>query len=110
MRGHKGAVNALSVHPTGRLALSVARDGQLRMWDLLRGRCTYTAALGAEGLDVSFGPGGDGGGDGGGGGTYALLTQRAATLHDAAGGGLVARADTEGARFSAVLRERQDGR
>jgi hypothetical protein len=36
MKGHKGMVNALSVHPSGRLALSVAHDRQLRMWDLLR--------------------------------------------------------------------------
>jgi WD40 repeat protein len=36
MKGHRGGVNALSVHPSGRLALSVAHDKQLRMWDLLR--------------------------------------------------------------------------
>jgi WD40 repeat protein len=36
MKGHRGAVNALAVHPSGRLALSVAHDRQLRMWDLLR--------------------------------------------------------------------------
>lgn len=106
MRGHKGAVNAIAVHPSGRLALSVARDASLRMWDLLRGRCTYTAALGGakhEGLDVSFGPRGD---------CYCLLTQAAATLHDAGGGGggLVARADFEETRLTAALRARQDER
>jgi WD40 repeat protein len=36
MRGHSGGVAALAVHPSGALALSVAADRQLRMWDLLR--------------------------------------------------------------------------
>jgi protein MAK11 len=38
LKGHKGRVNALAVHPSGKLALSVSRDRTLRMWDLMRGR------------------------------------------------------------------------
>ena len=58
MQGHKAAVNSLSIHPTGRLALSVSHDGSLRMWDLTKGRCQYTARLDTEGDDINFVPGG----------------------------------------------------
>ncbi|PWN90177.1 WD40 repeat-like protein [Acaromyces ingoldii] len=38
LRGHTGAVNACRAHPSCRLALSVGKDGMLRMWDLMRGK------------------------------------------------------------------------
>jgi WD40 repeat protein len=59
MKGHKGSVNSLAVHPSGRLALSVAHDRALRMWDLVKGRCTYTAKLDAEGDNLQFCPSGE---------------------------------------------------
>lgn len=34
LKGHKGAVRDLSIHPSGRVALSVGADGTIRMWDL----------------------------------------------------------------------------
>jgi protein MAK11 len=34
LKGHKGAVRDLSIHPSGRVALSVGADGAIRMWDL----------------------------------------------------------------------------
>lgn len=37
IRGHQGRINALSIHPTGKLALSVGSDRRLRCWDLTRG-------------------------------------------------------------------------
>mmetsp|Transcript_25430 Transcript_25430/g.69083 ORF Transcript_25430/g.69083 Transcript_25430/m.69083 type:complete len:423 (-) Transcript_25430:930-2198(-) len=81
MKGHKGAVNALSIHPTGRLALSTSHDGSLRMWDLSKGRCTYTSKLDAEGDDVSFSPGG---------GTFTLTSGSKVTVHATSGeGGLL---------------------
>ena len=45
MKGHKGAVHDVSVHPSGRLALSVAADRKLMLWNLLTGKCNYTLAL-----------------------------------------------------------------
>lgn len=43
---HSGkAVGALAVHPSGKLALSVGRDGTLRTWNLVKGRQVYTTAL-----------------------------------------------------------------
>lgn len=43
--GHKGRVNALAVHPSGKLALSVGSDRTLRMWDLLRGRASASTKI-----------------------------------------------------------------
>ncbi len=37
----------------------VRRDSHIRMWNLLKGRCSYTAKLEVEGEGVSFTPGGD---------------------------------------------------
>jgi WD40 repeat protein len=54
MRGHRGAVNGLALHPSGRLALSVGHDVALRMWNMARGRCSYTARLDAEADAVAF--------------------------------------------------------
>lgn len=59
MKGHKGAVNSLTIHPSGRLALSVAHDSHIRMWNLVKGRGTYTATLDREGDIVRFTPGGE---------------------------------------------------
>jgi WD40 repeat protein len=36
LRGHKGAVEALSIHPSGKLALSVGRDCTLHVWNLVK--------------------------------------------------------------------------
>ena len=48
MGGHKGAVNALAAHASGRLALSVGRDKTLRMWDLTEGRMSFIVKLKRE--------------------------------------------------------------
>ncbi|KAG6879939.1 hypothetical protein C0992_009297 [Termitomyces sp. T32_za158] len=45
LRGHKGRVNSVAVHPTGKVALSVGRDRALRMWDLMRGRGSASTKL-----------------------------------------------------------------
>ncbi|KIP01517.1 hypothetical protein PHLGIDRAFT_112996, partial [Phlebiopsis gigantea 11061_1 CR5-6] len=48
LRGHKGRVNSVAVHPSGKLALSVGKDRTLRMWDLMRGRGSASTKLGKE--------------------------------------------------------------
>ena len=60
-------VCGLAVHPSGRLALSTARDGVLRMWNLVKGRCQYKTNLAACGEAVEFSPSG---------GAYALACGR----------------------------------
>ncbi|XP_076657491.1 p21-activated protein kinase-interacting protein 1-like [Halictus rubicundus] len=43
---HKGlAVNAVAIHPTGKIALSTGADGILRTWNLVKGRQAYATNL-----------------------------------------------------------------
>ncbi len=44
--------------------LGTRRDSHIRMWNLIKGKCSYTAKLEVEGEVVSFTPGGE---------AYALL-------------------------------------
>lgn len=46
LKGHKGRVNSLSVHPSGKVVLSVGKDRTLYMWDLMRGRRAASVKLG----------------------------------------------------------------
>ncbi|CCM02642.1 uncharacterized protein FIBRA_04746 [Fibroporia radiculosa] len=48
LKGHKGRVNSLAVHPSGKVALSVGKDKTLRMWDLMRGKGSASTKLGKE--------------------------------------------------------------
>lgn len=43
--GHKDIVTDLSIHPSGKIALSVSKDGSMKMWNLLEGRCAFTKRL-----------------------------------------------------------------
>ncbi len=43
--GHKGPVNDLALHPSGKLCLSVSRDNTLKIWNLVHGRCAFTRRL-----------------------------------------------------------------
>jgi WD40 repeat protein len=46
LSGHDGGVSALSVHPTGKLALSGGIcDGKLKLWDLTKGRLAFCYKL-----------------------------------------------------------------
>ncbi|KAF9819344.1 hypothetical protein IEO21_02232 [Rhodonia placenta] len=48
LKGHKGRVNSVAVHPSGKVALSVGKDRTLRMWDLMRGKGSASTKLGKE--------------------------------------------------------------
>jgi protein MAK11 len=43
--GHKAPINDLSIHPSGKLALSVSKDNTMKMWNLVHGRCSFTRRL-----------------------------------------------------------------
>lgn len=43
--GHKGEISGISVHPSGKLALSVSKDNTLKTWNLIHGRCAFTRRL-----------------------------------------------------------------
>eukprot|EP00038_Savillea_parva_P008332 m.176264 g.176264 ORF g.176264 m.176264 type:complete len:408 (+) comp14135_c0_seq1:169-1392(+) len=45
LHGHKGAVDSLSIHPSGKLALSVGRDYTLHVWNLIKGRKAYVSKI-----------------------------------------------------------------
>ncbi|EIM90499.1 WD40 repeat-like protein [Stereum hirsutum FP-91666 SS1] len=49
LKGHKGPINSIAVHPSGKVGLSVGKDRTLRMWDLMRGRAGGSTRLGFEG-------------------------------------------------------------
>jgi protein MAK11 len=59
LKGHKGRVNSVAVHPSGKVALSVGKDRMLRMWDLMRGRGVASTKLGKEGEVVRWSTEGD---------------------------------------------------
>ena len=73
MTGHHKEITALSVHPSGKLALSTSRDCTLRIWDLIKGRCSYHNILPAVADGVSFSPSGS---------LYALQSGSQVTVHN----------------------------
>jgi len=46
LKGHKGRINSIGIHPSGKVALSVGIDKTLRMWDLMRGKGSASTKLG----------------------------------------------------------------
>ncbi|KAF3449967.1 hypothetical protein FNV43_RR06046 [Rhamnella rubrinervis] len=59
LRPHKKAINDLSVHPSGKLALTVGHDECLAMINLVRGRRSFFCKMGREASLVKFDSGGD---------------------------------------------------
>lgn len=59
LKGHRGAINSLSLHPSGRLALSISKDKCIRTWNLLTGRTAYTTNLKEVGELIRWSPKGD---------------------------------------------------
>ena len=54
LKAHKGGCTSVAVHPSGKLALSCGRDRGLRLWDLVKGRCTYKTKMAQEGQCLGF--------------------------------------------------------
>ena len=59
LKGHKGRVNDISIHPSGKLAVSVGRDRTLRLWDLQSAKKASARRLGKEALSVQWNMVGD---------------------------------------------------
>ncbi|XP_065059382.1 p21-activated protein kinase-interacting protein 1-like [Rhopilema esculentum] len=59
LKGHRDAVTSISIHPSGRLALSVSKDKTIRTWNLLTGRSAYTTNIKQVGELVNWSPGGE---------------------------------------------------
>lgn len=59
IKAHNGHVSSLSVHPSGKLALSVGTDKTLRTWNLINGRSAFIKNIKQNGHIVRWSPGGD---------------------------------------------------
>ncbi|KAK2145791.1 hypothetical protein LSH36_657g01029 [Paralvinella palmiformis] len=53
-----GAVNSFSVHPTGKMALSVGQDRKLRVWNLMTGKCAFIKNIKQEADHIKWSPSG----------------------------------------------------
>ncbi|OLY80893.1 p21-activated protein kinase-interacting protein 1-like [Smittium mucronatum] len=59
LRGHLKPINDISIHPSGKLAISVAQDYTAILWNLLTGQKAMRTKLGYEGTLVRFNTSGD---------------------------------------------------
>lgn len=59
IKAHKGHVTSLSVHPSGKLALSVGTDKTLRTWNLIDGRSAFIKNIKQNAHIVKWSPDGD---------------------------------------------------
>ncbi|XP_066435453.1 p21-activated protein kinase-interacting protein 1 isoform X2 [Eleutherodactylus coqui] len=58
-KAHKGHVLSLSIHPSGRLALSVGTDKTLRTWNLVEGRSAFIKNIKQNAQIVQWSPSGE---------------------------------------------------
>lgn len=59
IKAHKGHVTSLSVHPSGKLALTVGNDKTLRTWNLIDGRSAFIKNIKQNAHIVRWSPDGD---------------------------------------------------
>ncbi|XP_073134084.1 uncharacterized protein [Henckelia pumila] len=81
---HKKGVNSLSIHPSGKLALTVGHDDCLAMVNLVRGRRSFYCRLNKESSIVHF----DGTGE-----KFFMVVDEKVTLHEAEDAKLVTELD-----------------
>lgn len=48
LKGHKMAVTSLSVHPSGKVLLSISKDDTMRTWNLIKGRSAFVTQIKAK--------------------------------------------------------------
>jgi WD40 repeat protein len=54
LNGHDGGVASIAVHPTGKMALTGGEsDGKLKLWDLTKGRLSYSSKIRPKSLGSS---------------------------------------------------------
>ncbi|XP_069769441.1 p21-activated protein kinase-interacting protein 1-like isoform X2 [Narcine bancroftii] len=59
IQAHKGHVSSFSVHPSGKLALSVGTDKTLRTWNLIDGKSAFIKSIKQNAHIVLWSPSGD---------------------------------------------------
>ncbi|KAJ6664484.1 hypothetical protein lerEdw1_007141 [Lerista edwardsae] len=72
IKAHKGHVTALSIHPSGKLALSVGTDKTLRTWNLVEGRSAFIKNIKQNAHLVKWSPNGE---------TYAVVISNKVDLY-----------------------------
>ncbi|KAI9152637.1 Protein mak11 [Blastocladiella emersonii ATCC 22665] len=75
LKGHKAAIAGIAIHPSGKLALTVAADRQIICWNLLRGLKASKTRLPDTPCAIQFSPSGS---------TYAILFNHMVVLYDTA--------------------------
>ncbi|PRP87638.1 hypothetical protein PROFUN_04665 [Planoprotostelium fungivorum] len=65
LTGHKGPVHSVSIHPSNKIALSSSKDKNIKLWNLINGKCAHTTKLDYEVDLVAWSPSGD---------TYTLVS------------------------------------
>ncbi|XP_013410594.1 p21-activated protein kinase-interacting protein 1-like [Lingula anatina] len=73
LKGHKGPVLSVSVHPSGKLALSVGKDKTLRTWNLITGRAAFITNIKEVAESVHWSPDG---------GLYAVVFPNRVDIYD----------------------------
>lgn len=73
LKVHRKGINSISIHPSGRLGLSVGRDECLAMINLVRGRRSFYCRLGKEASIVKFSETGE---------TFYMVMDKKVSVHE----------------------------
>ncbi|KAL1926977.1 hypothetical protein VTP01DRAFT_5307 [Rhizomucor pusillus] len=72
LKGHKGKVNSIAIHPSGKIALSVSSDKTVIVWNLMTAKKASMNKVGQEGLCVLWNNEGD---------KYAIMFDRSVNIY-----------------------------
>ncbi|KAI8576199.1 hypothetical protein K450DRAFT_258078 [Umbelopsis ramanniana AG] len=75
MKGHQGRINSISIHPSGKIALSVSADKTVRLWNLMTAHKASVHKIGKEGMVVRWNTAGT---------QYAILFERQLIIYNVA--------------------------
>jgi protein MAK11 len=85
----RSAINYVSIHPSGRLAVTVGRDRALHLWDITKGKHAYKTKLPQDGQQVHFNKDGS---------RYVVLFEHSVVVYEARTGTPVATMDVDKTR------------
>eukprot|EP01124_Arcella_intermedia_P021544 TRINITY_DN302_c0_g2_i1.p1 TRINITY_DN302_c0_g2~~TRINITY_DN302_c0_g2_i1.p1 ORF type:complete len:513 (+),score=150.58 TRINITY_DN302_c0_g2_i1:143-1540(+) len=80
LKGHNDGINSISVHPSGKLALTCSRDRTMRVWNLSNARAAYSQQLSYEAELVCWSMSGD---------FYAISSRHKVYVYDTKSGDLI---------------------
>jgi len=79
LRAHRGGVHALSIHKSGKVAMTAGADSHVAMWDMTKGRIAHKTKLRQKPELLAFTPSGS---------SYAAVTQARLTITSAETGAI----------------------